>query len=263
MEASSIAQLFDLGGKGALVTGGALGIGQAIAARLAEAGAAVAIADINESAGAETVAQIVRAGGTASFVRADAGSASDAQVAVAQAVQTLGGVHILVNNAGIFPFSSALETTEALWDRVLDINLKSQFFYTQAAARAMIDAGHGGAIVNIASIDAFHPTGNLVHYDASKGGAVMLTKSLAKELGPRGIRVNAIAPGGVNTPGARTAQGAPIMDTAAVQAMMARLPLGRMGEPDDIATVALFLASDAARYVTGTTIVVDGGFLLM
>jgi 2-deoxy-D-gluconate 3-dehydrogenase len=149
------------------------------------------------------------------------------------------------------------------WDRVLNINLKSQFSYAQAAARSMIPAGHGGAIVNIASIDAFRPTGNLAHYDASKGGAIMLTKSLAKELGPCGIRGNAIALGGVNTPGARTAHGTTAIDPAAMETMMAWMPLGRMGEPDDIATVALFLASDASRYVRGTTIVVDGGFLLM
>jgi 2-deoxy-D-gluconate 3-dehydrogenase len=261
----ALSEMFDLTGKTAIVTGGAMGIGAAIAARLAEAGAAVVVADINHDAAGEVVARIEREGGVAIAVQADASNVEDAQRAVHEAARVFGHVDILVNDAGVFPFSPALELTEAQWDHVLDINLKGTFFYAQAAAKQMIAQQTPGVIVNIASIDGLHPTGLLAHYDASKGGVVMVTKSLAKELGAYHIRVNAIAPGGVNTPGVEHA--APPQTTAgatgAVEDMMARIPMGRMGQPDEIALAALFLASPASSYMTGSLVVVDGGFLLM
>jgi 2-deoxy-D-gluconate 3-dehydrogenase len=254
---SSIAQLFDLTGKAAIVTGGAMGIGQGIAFRLAEAGAAVMIADVNLEAAEDTASQIRGRGGKAKAIKADASSVADAGRTVQETVRAFGRLDILVNNAGIYPFSPALEVTETLWDKVLSINLKGVFFYTQAAAQEMINEGHAGKIINIASIDALHPTGNLVHYDSSKGGVVMLTKSLALEFGPRNITINAIAPGGIQTPGA---SGSTTSDEM-IQAFTARIPLRRMGIPDDIAKVALFLASSASDYMTGSLLVVDGGFL--
>ncbi|HEX6817486.1 MAG TPA: SDR family oxidoreductase [Ktedonobacterales bacterium] len=259
-----LAEMFDLSGKTAVVTGGAMGIGAAIVARLAEAGAAVVVADINQQAAEETATKITGQGGKAIAVRADTSSVEDAHRVVQEAVRAYGHLDILVNNAGIFPFTPVLELAEAQWDRVLDINLKGAFFFAQAAARQMVAQNTPGVIVNIASIDGLHPTGYLAHYDASKGGVVMVTKSLAKELGPRGIRVNAIAPGGVMTPGAAqsmTAQG--VADTSAIDEQMARIPLGRIGQPDEIAMATLFLASPASSYMTGSLMVVDGGFLLM
>jgi 2-deoxy-D-gluconate 3-dehydrogenase len=253
----SIAQLFDLSGKVAIVTGGAMGIGQGIAFRLAEAGAAVVIADVNLEAAEDTANQIRAKEGKAKAIKADASSVVDAARAVQEAVQAFGRLDILVNNAGIYPMVPALDVTESLWDRVLDINLKGYFFYTQAAAKEMVNEGHGGKIINIASIDALHPTGNLVHYDSSKGGVLMMTKALALEFGPRNISVNAIAPGGIQTPGA----GGPSMPDELIQAFVSRIPMRRMGVPDDIAKVVLFLASDAAGYMTGSLLVVDGGFL--
>jgi 2-dehydro-3-deoxy-D-gluconate 5-dehydrogenase len=267
MDNPTIAQLFDLSGKVAVVTGGALGIGQGIAFRLAEAGATVVITDLDMEAANQTAEQISKTGGKAVALKADAASVEDAKMVANFAVEKFGKVDILVNNAGIFPMSPALETTENLWDKVIDINLKGVFFYTQALAQKMIEKGNGGSIINIASIDALHPTGNLVHYDASKGGVVMMTKSLALELGKHNIRVNAIAPGGIRTPGASKLSGnlgemPPEQIEAMVNAFMARIPLGRQGEPDDIAKVVLFLASSAAAYMTGATLIVDGGFLL-
>jgi 2-deoxy-D-gluconate 3-dehydrogenase len=253
----SIADLFDLTGKVAIVTGGALGIGQGIAFRLAEAGASVMITDVNIEAARATVKQIHTAEGKAEAVKADAASVADVKRAVEEAVRTFGRLDILVNNAGIYPFASALEVTESLWDRVLDINLKGLFFTAQASAQEMLREGHGGKIVNIASIDALHPTGTLAPYDASKGGVVMATKALALELGPRHILVNAVAPGAIQTPGANSAA----MSEEMLQAFTARIPLRRMGVPDDIASVVLFLASDASNYMTGSVVVVDGGFL--
>lgn len=264
--APSIARLFDLTGKVALVTGAAMGIGEAIASRLAEAGAAVMIADVNAEAAHATAARLTARGYKAAATRADVSQVADARAMVATTVATFKQLDILVNNAGVFPFSPALQMTEQQWDRVLDINLKGAFFVAQAAAAQMVEAGHGGHIVNIASIDALHPTGFLAHYDSSKGGVVMMTKALAKELGPHGVSVNAIAPGSVATPGAAASAAVvsgdqrPGEDMTA--AFMARIPLGRMGEPDDIARVALFLASDAAAYMTGALVVVDGGYLL-
>ena len=258
-------EMFDLSGKTAIVTGGAMGIGAAIVARLAEAGAAVVIADINQQAAEETAARIAGQGGKAIAVRADASSVDDARRVVQEAVRAFGHVDILVNDAGIFPFAPVLELAEAQWDRVLDINLKGTFFYAQAAAQQMIAQNTPGVIVNIASIDGLHPTGYLAHYDASKGGVVMVTRSLAKELGPRGVRVNAIAPGGVMTPGVEhaTSSQATTTGTGSADDPMAHIPLGRIGQPDEIAMAALFLASPASSYMTGSLMVVDGGFLLM
>lgn len=262
MATRTIAQLFDLRGKGAIVTGAGMGIGRGIALKLAEAGAGVIVADLNMDAANETVRQILANDGVAVAVQADAASPADAEKVVGLALERLGRVDILVNNAGIFPFSPALQTTEALWDKVIDVNLKGVFFYSQAAARKMVEAQQGGRIVNIASIDALHPTGNLVHYDASKGGVVMATKALAKEFGQYGITVNAIAPGSINTPGASAGTAGVEIDPELIKSFMVRIPLGRMGEPDDIANAVLFLASGAANYVTGDLLVVDGGYLL-
>jgi 2-deoxy-D-gluconate 3-dehydrogenase len=239
-----------------------MGIGQGIALRLAEAGASVLVVDINPEAAAETVRQILAKDGIAFAVQADAASPADAERVAQEAVSRFGRLDILVNNAGIFPFSPALQTTEALWDKVLDVNLKGVFFYTQAAAKRMVAAGQGGRIVNIASIDALHPTGNLVHYDASKGGVVMATKSLALEFGQYGITVNAIAPGAINTPGASAGTAGVQISEEILKSFLVRIPLGRQGVPDDIAKAALFLTSEASAYVTGTLLVVDGGYLL-
>ncbi|MGZ6388394.1 MAG: SDR family NAD(P)-dependent oxidoreductase [Ktedonobacterales bacterium] len=262
-----IDKLLDLHGRVAIVTGGALGIGQAIAYRLTEAGAAVVIADMNLEAAEATAATITRAGGKALAIQTNVSSVVDAQAIVISTATTYGRLDYLVNNAGIFPFAPVLELAEQQWDRVLDVNLKGTFFFAQAVARQIVAEGHDGAIVNIASVDGLHPTGYLAHYDASKGGVIMLTKALAKELGPQHIRVNAIAPGSINTPGARAAISAtPAASTEgqheATDIFLQRIPLGRTGEPDDIATAALFLLSPAAGYITGSTLVVDGGYLV-
>jgi 2-deoxy-D-gluconate 3-dehydrogenase len=266
----SISDLLDLSGGVAIVTGGAMGIGQGIAFRLAEAGASVVIADREGESAQRTSGLIAERGGRALALQVDVSAVADAQAMVRQTVETFGQLDILVNNAGIFPFAPALAVSEELWDRVLGVNLKGAFFCAQAAAQQMVEAGTGGRIINIASIDALHPTGALTHYDTSKGGLVMMTKSLAKEFGPCGITVNAIAPGSIATPGAAAVTAGSIQapvnangrEEDPMAAFLARIPLGRVGQPDDIATVALFLASDAASYVTGSVLVVDGGYLL-
>jgi 2-deoxy-D-gluconate 3-dehydrogenase len=266
----SIGDLLDLSGGVAIVTGGAMGIGQGIAFRLAEAGASVVIADRELEAAQHTAGLISERGARALALQVDVSAVAAAQAMVRQTIATFGQVDILVNNAGIFPVAPALAVSEELWDRVLSVNLKGAFFCAQAAAQQMVKAGTGGRIINIASIDALHPTGALTHYDTSKGGLVMMTKSLAKEFGPYGITVNAIAPGSISTPGAAAATAGPSQEPAnangggddLMATFLARIPLGRVGQPDDIATVALFLASDAASYVTGGVLIVDGGYLL-
>lgn len=267
MGTKTIGELFDLSGKAAIVTGGAAGIGQAIALRLAEAGAAVTIADIDTSGANQTASEIQSRGGKAIFLSADAKSADDARKTVRATVRAFGSLDILVNNAGIYPISPFMNITEELWDRVLSINLKGAFLYSQAAAEVMIKAAKGGRIINIASIDALHPNGSVAHYNASKGGLLMLTKAMALELAPHKILVNAVAPGAIRTPGTQTlrewaAKAFGVDPEQIAQGYVQRVPLGRMGEPDDIARVVLFLASGTADYITGDLIVVDGGFLL-
>ncbi|MHA1966247.1 MAG: SDR family NAD(P)-dependent oxidoreductase [Candidatus Hodarchaeales archaeon] len=266
----SISELINLTGKVAIVTGGAFGIGQAICYRLAESGAAVMIVDINLDAAKETASQIVEHGGKAKAMSADASSPAAAEEVIKETIDEFGSIDILVNNAGVYPMSPIFDTTEELWDKVLGLNLKGVFFYTQKIAKNMADSKKGGKIINLASIDGFHPTGNLIHYDASKGGVVMMTKALALELAPHKITVNAVAPGGISTPGADVvsemyrkqmeAQG--MTPEQIEEVFVARVPLGRMGIPDDIAKVILFLASDLSGYMTGVTIITDGGYLL-
>ncbi|MEI7889207.1 MAG: SDR family NAD(P)-dependent oxidoreductase [Actinomycetes bacterium] len=253
----SLKEAISLEGKTAIVTGGAMGIGRAIAQRLHEAGANVVVSDPN-AVRDEVVRQLIEA-------RAESAMATDTDVSdgdaveamVARTVKTFGAVDILINNAGIYPSMPMLEMAPEQFRRVVEINLTGLFLCTQAASREMVERGRGGTIVNITSIDALHPSMvGLSHYDASKNGAWGFTKNVALELAPHGIRVNAIAPGGVSTPGVSG------MDAAMIAEFESLIPLGRMGDPDEIAMAALFLASDMSTYMTGSQMVVDGGRLL-
>ena len=257
---------FDLKGRNAVVTGAAMGIGHGIAARFVEAGANVVLADLDEEA-AILAAKKLEGPGLAVGTGIDVTADGAGEAMVKRCVEEFGSIDILVNNAGIYPMVPMLQMTTEVFDRVYEVNLRGLAFACKAAAAQMIEQGGGGAIVNIASIDAFHPSMvGLAAYDASKGGVVMFTKNLALELGPHGIRVNGIAPGGINTEGTSKPLAESGMTEEQMKAMMAeftaRIPLGRMGTPDDIARVAQFLASEAAGYMTGETVIVDGGRLL-
>lgn len=254
----SCGELIDLTGRTAIVTGGAMGIGLGIARRLHEAGASVVLADLDPDV-AEQVAGELRAGrgGSAVSVRVDVSDPDDVERMMDAAVETFGGIEILVNNAGIFPMAPLSDLDLDTFQRVLDVNLTGLYLCTKAASARMIAQGRGGRIVNITSIDALHPSMvGLAHYDASKHGAWGFTKSAALELAPHDIRVNAIAPGGVRTPGVGD------VDEETLKGFEAMIPMGRMGDPDEIGRVALFLASDLSSYMTGAQVVVDGGRLL-
>jgi len=243
-------------------------LGRAIALRLAEAGASVMITGRNMEDVRKIVAEIEASGGKAQGMEADAASLPDAEKAVKSTVKAFGSLYILVNNAGVYPLQAIMDIKEDEWDEVLDTNLKGVFFHSQAAARAMIKAGHGGRIVNIASMGTFKPQGALAHYDASKGGVAMLTKSFAYELAPHNIRVNAVAPGYIVTEG-QIRRGPPPAEVRKLSTFRpdnllirrANNPAG-MGGPDDIAKPVLFLVSQAADYITGALLVVDGGYLV-
>jgi 2-deoxy-D-gluconate 3-dehydrogenase len=257
-----LSDLIKLTGKKALVTGAGMGIGFAIAYRLAEAGAHVTLVDFNEEKGRQAMDNLVSYGFKASFLRCNVAAEEEVKNTVAAAAVNMGGLDILVNNAGIYPFFPFLEMTAENFEKVLSVNLKGLFYFSREAGRLMA-AKTSGVIVNVASIDAIHPsTPGLAAYDASKGGVQMLTRSMALELGKQGIRVNAIAPGSIMTEGA-IAQGQAAGSTRdTTRAFMIRIPLGRMGVADDIGRVALFLASDLSSYMTGCTVVADGGYLL-
>ena len=243
-----------LRGRIALVTGAQQGIGRGIALAFAREGADVAVNYLDDRAAAEKVMQEVRAaGGRAVLVQADVARPTDAQRMVAQVQSELGGLDVLVNNAGVYPRVPFLEMRETDWDHVVDVNLKGGFFCAQAAARAMVAAGRRGSIINMAS-QAVRGAVRGVHYSASKGGVVAMTRATALELAPHGIRVNAIAPGLTDTAQPRYGN-----NEEELAAMASAVPLGRMAQPDDIAAVAVFLASDDARHITGQTVHVNGG----
>lgn len=259
-------QPFDLDGRSAVVTGGAMGIGFGIARRLVEAGANVLIADLDGEL-ARTRAAELEGPGKVAACTVDVTAKDAGRLVVDECVTNFGSVDILVNNAGIYPVTPMLELERDAWDRVLGVNLTGLAFLSKAVGARMVEQGTGGKIVNIASIDSLHPSMvGLAAYDSSKGGVLMFTKAFALEMAPHGVTVNAIAPGGIGTEGtAAPLQGSGMSDEE-MQAMTAqfaaRIPLRRMGEPDDIAKVALFLASSASDYMTGGLLVVDGGALL-
>jgi len=260
----AINELLNLQNKSAIVTGGAKGIGYGIAYRLAEAGANVLIADLDETEAEKVAQNFTSKGWSAQAMKVDVSSEEQVQTMINQCKDGFGSVDILVNNAGIYPPAPVAQMSSEQFEKVMHVNLRSTFLTTKYAAEIMKEQSNGN-IINITSIDALHPSMvGLAHYDASKHGMWGFTKNSALELAPHNIRVNAIAPGGVATPGvAAMSQGASAEQMqAATQAMMQKIPMHRMGEPDEIGTVALFLASDMSSYMAGEQIVVDGGVLL-
>ncbi|RSU73395.1 2-deoxy-D-gluconate 3-dehydrogenase [Sphingomonas sp. S-NIH.Pt3_0716] len=246
--------IFDLGGKVAIVTGANTGIGQAIALSLAAAGADIAA--VGRTPAEETVEKVRALGRKAEIVSADLSSIEPVQRVVDETIAKLGGLDILINNAGIIRRADSVDFTEADWDAVIDTNLKSTFFLAQAAGRHMLAQG-SGKIVNIASLLSFQGGIRVPSYTASKSGVAGLTKLLANEWAAKGVNVNAIAPGYIAT-----------NNTAALQAdetrnrqIQERIPAGRWGDPSDIGGAAVFLASPAANYIHGHVLAVDGGWL--
>jgi len=258
-------ELLKLNGKGAIVTGGAVGIGYAIAYRLAEAGASVLIVDLDGEKAAQTSKELKACGYRAEPLVCDISQEKAVEDMVAKAASILGSINILVNNAGIYPRIPLAEMTEKDFDNVMSVNLKGTMLCSRAVSQKMIAQGRGGSIINIASIEAIHSSGDgMAAYASSKGAVLTLTKSLARELGKHDIRVNVIVPGCIMTEGVRSVfSGPPSNETKAqLRAFMSRMLLGRMGEADEVGRVALFLASDLASYLTGSMVVVDGGYLV-
>ncbi|MEY2396087.1 MAG: hypothetical protein QOF94_2432 [Acidobacteriaceae bacterium] len=247
-------------GKTALITGGAGGIGRATALLLAREGAAVSIVDLNEGAGQEVVREISRAGGRAIFARADVACAGDCRRVVERTVKEFGGIDVLFNNAGIIRRASAVEISEEDWDAVMAVNVKSIFFMCREIIPIMV-AAKGGSIINTASGWGLAGGARAAAYCASKGAVVLMTKAMAIDHGRQNIRVNCICPGDTDT--AMLRNEARQLDAAEDRFLSesANRPLGRMGKPEEIARAALYLASDAASFVTGTALVVDGGGL--
>jgi len=251
--------MFSLKNKVALVTGARRGIGKGIALALAKAGAKVIVTDIDEKECEAVVKEIEKLGSQGLAKKVDVTNKKEIETAVKKAVDKFGKLDILVNNAGICPFKPFLELTEEDWDKVLDINLKGYFLCSQAAAREMAKQ-KWGRIINIASVTMGQMgvgMANIVHYVASKGGVAGMTEALAVELSPYGINVNAISPGLIETKMAEPV----ISDPVAREAILKRVPKGRVGQPKDIAHAVVFLASEEADYVTGAILVVDGGWL--
>ncbi len=247
---------FSLSGRKALVTGASRGIGEALAVGLAAAGADVAVAARELSSLASAEAAIARAGRKSATIAIDVRDAAAIRAGVDKAAQALGGLDILVNNAGVEEVRDSLAVDEALWDRIVDTNLKGAFFCAQAAARVMA-AGKGGAIVNLCSLTSEVGVPTAVPYGSSKSGLLGMTRALAAEWAAKGIRVNGIGPGYFRTDLTEVFY----RDAEWQQAMLAKIPLRRFGRMEDLVGAAVFLCSDAAAYITGQCLYVDGGYL--
>lgn len=242
----------------ALVTGSSQGIGRGIAVRLAEEGADLVIHGREDGSEAqETVEQVRALGRRACFIAADIGVVAQCRHLVSEAITRMGRLDILVNNAGMQTHSPFLDTEEADYDRVLNVNLRGPFFLAQAFVRHLRDSGRGGRIINNSSVHEELPFPNFTSYCASKGGLKMFMRNLAIELAPLGITVNNVAPGAIETPINRALMNRP--DKLA--RLLANIPAGRLGQPRDVAGAVAFLASEEAGYITGTTLVIDGGLL--
>ena len=242
----------DLTGQTAIVTGAAKGLGRAIATTLARCGAKVACIDVNAESLAETVGAIRAAGGTAEPMACDVTDSQRVAAVVDEVVKLWGGLNILVNNAGITRDNSILRMKDEQWDAVININLKGTFLFTRAAARPMLKA-HKGRIINIASVSGLMGNPGQANYSASKAGVIGLTRTIACELAGRNITINAVAPGFIATD-MTAALGEEIL-----QQVRKQIPLGRLGDPQDVADAVLFLASDSASFITGQILPVDGG----
>jgi NAD(P)-dependent dehydrogenase (short-subunit alcohol dehydrogenase family) len=251
-----VESLFNFHGKVAVITGGGSGIGAGIVRRFAEAGATVAIHYHTSKDGAERLKQeIILQNGKAEILQADLTNSEQVNYLFGSIMNTFGKVDILINNTGTYPTVNLLEMTPAQWDDVINVNLRSTFLCTQAAARLMIDSGDSGSIINITSIEAENPAPSHCHYDAAKGGMLMLTRSSALELAPHHIRVNAVAPGLIWKEGIEQEW------PDGVERWKKTAPLHRLGIPEDVADACLFFASDASRWITGASLLVDGGVM--
>lgn len=254
-----MSKLFDLSGKVAVVTGAARGMGRTHCLLLSEAGAKVIVSDILFENCQQVVEEIKSKGGEALAIRCDISQKTEVDQMISKTIEVYGKIDILVNNAGIAEFKEFLSMTEEEWERTMDINLKGYFLCSQACAKEMVKQ-KSGSIINIGSI-AMGQAGvgfpNLVHYVATKGGIAGMTESLAIDLAPYNIRVNNIAPGAIETPMVDPLKSNP----EGLKGLLARLPMKRMGQPEEISSTVVFLASDASSYMTGATINVDGGWL--
>ncbi len=247
-----------LQGKVVAITGGNQGIGLGIAQRFVQEGAAVSICYLSDKAGTESVLSGLQANNAKAIaVQADISKLADGQRFIEQTASQLGEIDILINNAGVERRANFWEVTEADYDFVLNVNLKGLFFITQAFVKHQMAAKAGGKIINLSSVHEELPFPHFSTYCASKGGVKMLTRDLAIELAPFGITINSIAPGAIETP----INSALLHDPTKLQALLQNIPLKRLGKPADVASVAVFLASDESSYITGTTIFIDGGLL--
>jgi len=249
----------NLKNKIALITGAKQGMGKSHAVALAKQGAKVVVTDINQADCQKVVDEIKNSGGEAIAFKLDVSNKSEVDSVVSEIVKKFGQLDILINNAGIVQFKPFLELSEEDWDRTIDINLKGEFLCAQAAAKVMKEQG-GGTIINIASV-AMGQQGvgmpNIAHYCASKGGIAAMTEALAVELAPFNIRVNAIAPGMIETPMIEAVKS----DPKTLETILQRVPLKRAGRPEEVSELVAFLASDSSSYMTGAVVVIDGGWL--